>query len=193
MLEANLAALTVTLSRVSTSMLSAQATETQLMLVRMEQRLNQNNGILIFLAQAFHRCYSEFRTLLLFMFLGHMMLLNYIFSGPQLTSFAEETLIYIDDPNRRTLKFLCSTIHDWDDFETLLKMQFKREAGLRKISAGEYVLHDFVRCTDIFQSAALREGFDSRQKTLYEHCVPYNGCRQRMPKVLRLLESNYRL
>jgi hypothetical protein len=50
-----------------------------------------------------------------------------------------------------------------------------------------------VRCTDIFQSAALREGFDSRQKTLYEHCVPYNGCRQRMPKVLRLLESNYRL
>jgi hypothetical protein len=135
----------VTLLRLLASTSSTQAAETQSALIRVERKLDQNIRTHVLLIQALHRCYSEFRPFLLFIFLGHIKLINFLLSNPQLSLTPEESPIYIEDPNRRILTFLRSNIRDWDDFDTLLMMQFKREASLEKTAAGEYVLHDLVR------------------------------------------------
>jgi hypothetical protein len=158
-LLADLATLNVTLVRVMASLSNARAGETQSALIRIEKKLDHNIAIHLLLVQALQHCFSEFRSLLVFIFMGNMQLISLLFSDPSMVQVPEETPIYIDDPNRRILKFLRSSIRDWGDFETLLKMQFKREAGLQKISAGEYALHDPQRNTDITKTMVIERVF----------------------------------
>jgi hypothetical protein len=132
LLLAHLTILNVTLARVNASLVDAHTAKTQSALIRLEQQVDQGTASHRLLIQALQKCFSEFRGLLIFIFMGNIQLINMLFSGPRVLQFPEETPIYIDDPNRRILKFLRSSIRDWDDFETLLMIYFKREAGLQK-------------------------------------------------------------
>jgi hypothetical protein len=61
--------------------------------------------------------------------------------------------------NKRVLKFLWSWIRDWEDFETLSKMQCTGEARLQKVKAGGYALGDPVRYTDITHAMLVERVF----------------------------------
>jgi len=113
----------------------------------------------LLLIQALQHCFSGFQNFLILIFMGHMQIISNLYSGSRISQTPEETPIYIDDPNHRILRFLRSSIRDWEDFETLLKLRFKREAGFRKVSAGEYALHDTQRSIDIVKSMPVERGF----------------------------------
>jgi hypothetical protein len=81
-----------------------------------EQKLDYSTGVHLLLIQALQHCFSEFRGLLVFIFIGNLQLINILFSGPTIIQPPEEIPIYIDDLNRRILKFLWSSIRDSDDF-----------------------------------------------------------------------------
>jgi len=179
-LLANLATLNLVLLRVIESLSEARAVETQTALIRVERKIDYNSAMQLFLIQTLQHCFSGFQNFLILIFTGHMQIISNLYSGSRISQMPEETPIYIDDPNHRILRFLRSSIRDWDDFETLLKLQFKREAGFRKVSAGEYALHDPQQSTDIVKSMPVERVFLPGKKftmsMIFELARHVNNC-----------------
>lgn len=155
-LQADLLALQTTLQMIHIKLLTAQSRNTTETLVRIERRNEQVKVIQILIVQSLSRCFLEFRGLLLMLFAANMRMINMLLGSLQMQAQVQhERPVYLDDPHERVIPFLRSWIHSWDDFETLLKMQFKRVPGLKKITAGEYVLNDGGRCRDISRSESV--------------------------------------
>ncbi|KAF2874775.1 hypothetical protein BDV95DRAFT_603568 [Massariosphaeria phaeospora] len=159
-LQGDLLALQTTLQRIHLAITTANVKETRAALIRVETRLDQGNAAQSLVLQALSRCFKEFRGLLIGVYFTNMRIINFLLSGPQIsTQVQDERPVYLDDPHGRVIPFLRCWITDWDDFDTILKVQFKRVPGLKKISAREYMLRDGSRTDEITRSTPVDSVF----------------------------------
>ncbi|KAF2121578.1 hypothetical protein BDV96DRAFT_640964 [Lophiotrema nucula] len=152
-LQGDLLALQTTLQRVHLAITLTGLQETRTTLSRVETRLDEAIAMRSLVLRALSRCFIDFRGLFMAVFCTNLRVISCLLSGPRRPpQIQEERPIYVEDPHGRTIPILCSWIEGWDDFDALLKIQFKRLPGLKKIAAREYLLKDVVSSAEITQS-----------------------------------------
>ncbi|KAF2263666.1 hypothetical protein CC78DRAFT_617451 [Lojkania enalia] len=189
-LQGDLLALQTTLQRVQLSIMTSSVQETRSALIRVETRLAQASATQALILQALSRCFEQFRGFVLMVFFANMRIINYLLSAPRLSSrIQEERPVYLDDPHGRIIPFLRSWIMDWDDFETILKVQFKRVPGIKKIAAGEYYLRDAFRTEEITRSMSVDSVFVPGRKLIMGMVFSASNIPKLCPKCFSSVES----
>lgn len=151
-LQAHLATLSITLQQILMASTSCHANKTNAALVRIQIQASHAQVVQIIILQALSRCWSEFRGLTMILLYTNLRILNYFLSDTRLPSQIQERRLLLEDSHGRRLEFPQAWVNDWEDFESLLRIQFKKVPGLRKVQTKEYSLQDLGRRKEINQT-----------------------------------------